>query len=114
MKRFVAMFDNEGFETIQEAPDLSAEKAFLHKLADTKDTELQEFKAMISAMQLRARFNPQRAPEIWLFSVNDELDDMTADDFAIMADNDPQGVADMIRRSGDCIYRMPKNKQVIS
>jgi len=50
---------------------------------------------------LRARANPQRHYEIYVFSATEGI---TKDDIQEMFDNSPQTAADTIRRVGRCIY----------
>lgn len=70
--------------------------------------ELKPAPVNLHAMTLRARFNPQRSPEIWSFE-----SDVDRDTLWQLAEDDPQTLVDAIRENGRCLYRTSKEKNVI-
>lgn len=106
-KIFVAYWDVEGFEFVMDITSYERKRL----LADISGKELDN-ESMIdfNALLLRARFNPQRFPEIWTFSTVDSLDEKTIKQFA---ETHPQELADLIRSNGRCVFSTPKNKRTI-
>lgn len=64
--------------------------------------------AILNAITMRARFNSQRHYEVYVIRVNDSI---TVDDMRKMFDENPQGMADLVRERGEKVYsdRMPTN-----
>lgn len=102
-------FDCEGFEAIVDVTEFAPEQAMLNKLAGNSEPDMR-FANMIGAMKLRARYNPQRAPEIWIIM----SEDFDADSIKQLSEEDPQFTADIVRKHGIPIWRTSKPKQVIS
>lgn len=104
--RYITLFDSEGFESIIDITcDVHhrAEAA----LCDEEDPQ-KEIAALINKMTLRARFNPQRSPEIWVFW--SDIDEKTL--YKSACEN-PQMMADLIRSKGVKLYGDAKTKRVI-
>jgi len=101
--KFLTMFDCEGFECLIDIT--KREQQFL--ISTLKGEEYKD-DLSLNAMMLRARFNPQRSPEIWVFSsyVNN-------DTFQQLKDEDPQSLVDLIREHGNCMWKNNPIKQVI-
>lgn len=55
----------------------------------------------LNALILRARYNPQRHYEIYTVDVDETI---TAKDMIDMFEEDPQGMADLIRDRGNQLY----------
>jgi hypothetical protein len=60
---------------------------------------------------LRARYNPQRSPEIWLFTATDTI---RQEELMDVAKDNPQYLVDLIREKGSCLYHNTSQKQVIT
>lgn len=101
--QFVAYFDNLGFECVIDIT--SAERK---QLMQTLKGEEPIPAFNINAMILRARFNPHRSPEIWIFESS--VAEFTLRDLAI---ENPQMLADLIRSHGHGVYVTPKIEQRI-
>lgn len=99
--QFIAYFDNLGFECIVDIT--SAER---QQLMQTIKGENLTPAFNINAMVLRARFNPQRFPEIWIFE--SEVDETT---LRTLAEEQPQQMADMIRLHGRPLFVTSKTEQ---
>jgi hypothetical protein len=103
LHQYVAYFDNLGFECVIDITS-SERQQLLQTIKGEEPTPAFN----INAMMLRARFNPQRSPEIWIFESN--VDEQT---FKQLAEQQPQQLADMIRSHGTAIFVSTKIEQKI-
>jgi hypothetical protein len=92
------MWDCNGFEVIKDCSSWERE-SLLNTIAGKK---LKPAPVNLQAMTLRARFNPQRNYEIWTFNAAEELDEDTLWRYA---EENPQALADLIRKNGKCLYK---------
>lgn len=104
-RTFITYWDCLGFETIVDITGYENKKL----LADIKGERF-EHPLNLHAMMLRAQFNPQRSPEIWLFTATAEI---TQQDLMQIAQDTPQYLVDLIREKGNCLFRNTPQKQVI-
>jgi hypothetical protein len=95
------MWDENGFENITDCTKWERE-SLLNTIAGKK---LGPAPVNLQAMTMRARFNPQRAYEIWTFNTEESLD---TDTLWSYAEADPQALVDMIRRNGKQLYSNAK------
>lgn len=103
---YICSWDNLGFETIV---DMTAWER--QSLLDTMaGKELSRPPINMQSLMLRAKFNPQRNPEIWSFNTVDEI---TEDDLWELANNNPQELADLIRKHGKKLYGYAGQKPLI-
>lgn len=104
--RYITLFDELGFESIIDitCDDAVRAEAVLYD----KDDPQKEIIQLINKLSLRARFNPHRSPEIWVFW--SEVDEKT---LFKSAEENPQAMADLIRSKGVNVFRSSKQKQVI-
>lgn len=98
LHQFIAYWDEEGFECLVDIT--SYERQAL--LANIKGDPLPAG-VNVNMLMLRARFNPQRSPEIWAFEST--VDEETLRE---LCDDDPQLLANTIRECGHNIFRTPK------
>ena len=105
-RRFIASWDCLGFECIVDCTSWERQ-SLLNTIAGK---EINPAPVNLHAMTMRARFNPQRSPEIWSFST---VDTITESDLKEIAKSDPQNLVDLIRERGTCLYDSPKQKAVI-
>lgn len=101
--KYLTMFDCEGFECLIDIT--SRERQYL--MAAIKGEEYKD-DISLNSMMLRARYNSQRSPEIWVFT--SLVDDATLQE---LKENEPQMLADLIRSHGHCLWRDTPSKQVI-
>jgi len=94
--KFVAMWDCNGLEAVEQLPD-PAETTF----ALLKGTEPPKPQFNIMHWRLRAQFNTQRHYEIYVF---DATKGITAEDIRDMFEASPQTAADTIRGIGTVFY----------
>lgn len=100
---FLAMWDSWGFETII---DVTAEER--DAVWSTLKGVPKQANIPYNAMLLRAKFNPQRSPEIYTFSASIDLETLRK-----YADESPQQLVNLIRDRGHKLYGEPKQKDVI-
>jgi hypothetical protein len=103
---FVCYWDCNGFECIVDMT--SWEKNCL--LDTIAGRPLTKPPVSLNMLTLRARFNPQRNPEIWTFNTTDE---MTEEDMWSYAEENPQALVDLIRARGKKIYGSKYTEPVI-
>ena len=103
MKLYLAYFDTLGFECVL---DLTThdKKAMWAALSDKTIPNQIPLHQMI----LRAKFNPQRFPEIWTFQSELDLKDILC-----YTKDMPQEMANLIRENGNKVFTTPKEKVVI-
>jgi hypothetical protein len=95
-RNFLVYFDNLGFEAVFDLGQIQSDAT----MAALKD-EHYSMPFNMNALLLRARFNPQRFPEIWVFEVADEV---TEENVRKMAAENPQALADFARANGKNFY----------
>lgn len=104
---YIAYWDCLGFEAIVDCTSWERQ-ALLDTIAGK---ELKPAPINLHAMMLRARFNPQRSPEIWSFTATEEI---AQSELKEIANENPQHLVDLIREKGTCLYRSIAPKQVIT
>lgn len=100
---YIAYFDSLGFECILDLTDHD-KRAMWDSLKGEQPKRLEAVPLMI----MRAKYNPQRFPEIWTFHSELDIDTLTK-----YSSNYPQELADLIREHGTKVYVTPKEKAVI-
>lgn len=95
------MWDENGFETLKDCTSWERE-SFLNTIAGK---ELTPAPVNLQAMTMRARFNPQRAYEIYTFNTDESIDEETL--WEIAREN-PQSLVNMIREKGKQLYSNAK------
>ena len=98
------MWDENGFETLKDCTSWERQ-TFLNTIAGK---ELTPAPVNLQAMTMRARFNPQRAYEIYTFNTDESIDEETLWE---IAQENPQSLVDMIRRNGKKLYSNAKLTQ---
>lgn len=102
MRYFIASWDEEGFECLQDItknhPDVWEKADLIDILSSKKDKPSKNpFLEQLSMMKMRARCNTHRFPEIYAFKADD---DITEEQVHAWRDSDPQGLVDWIRKNG--------------
>jgi hypothetical protein len=103
MSAYMAYFDTLGFEWIFNVTEYEKKKFW----AVLKGDEKVDFPIPRYAI-IRAQANPQRFPEIWAFESEISLDELNE-----YAKEQPQELADTIRRCGQNVFKTPKTESVI-
>lgn len=98
-KQWLVYWDNTGFEGIIDVGTHLEKEAFDLLVHDKRQD--QSISSIYNMMTMRARFNPQRNPEIWTFTSNE---DITEESLREVADRDPQWLVDWIRKNGTKMY----------
>ena len=94
---FICMWDENGFENITDCTKWERE-SLLNTIAGK---DLTPAPVNLQAMTMRARFNPQRAYEIYTFNTVDEFDEESLWE---IANENPQALVDLIREKGNRLY----------
>jgi hypothetical protein len=103
---YICYWDCNGFECIVDMTSWENQS-----LLDTiAGKPLKNPPVHLNALTLRAKFNPQRNPEIWTFNTDYE---MTEEDLWRYADENPQALVDLIREKGQKIYGYAQREPVI-
>lgn len=102
-RKFLAYFDCEGFECLRDITSVE-HRATRDILAgrEVKD------ELSLNAMMLRARYNPQRSPEIWVFTST-----VGGETLRDLSESEPQMLVDLIRKHGNCVWKNYPVKRVI-
>jgi hypothetical protein len=92
--KFITYFDILGFECLVDITSYERHRL----LAEISGAEVKS-PVNLNHMMMRARFNPQRNPEIWIFT-------STVDEAILskLAEDDPQALVDMIREHGHNVW----------
>lgn len=98
-KQWLVYWDNTGFEGIVDVGAHLEQEAF--DLLVHEKRQQQSVSSIYNMMTMRARFNPQRFPEIWTFT---STEDITEESLREVADRDPQWLVDWIRKHGTKMY----------
>lgn len=101
---YICMWDENGFETLKDCSSWERE-SLLNTIAGKP---LKPAPVNLQVMTMRARFNPQRAYEIWTFNAEESLDEET---LWKIADENPQELVNMIRSRGKKLYANAKNTE---
>lgn len=105
-RTFVCSWDSAGFEAIIDLTDWY-NGAVMNIL---QDNGLGDPPVNIQAMQMRARFNSHRNPEIWVLNTTEDFSEESLWEYA---QEYPQALADLIRSKGKPLYRNTAINQVI-
>lgn len=98
MSVFLFAFGNEGFESIVDLTRID-EEFLMAKMVDI-DRVPTSVSSIIHMLKMSAQFNGQRQVEIWMLNVDDGI---TEEHLREWADDDPQGLADIIRERGESV-----------
>lgn len=101
---FICMWDENGFEVLKDCSSWERE-SLLNTIAGKK---LSNPPVNLQAMTMRARFNPQRAYEIWTFNTVEDFDEESLWSYA---NENPQALVDMIREHGKRLYANERNRE---
>lgn len=99
---FLAFWCSDGFESIEDITEYADWDVFQaqERLSGNR-VETNPINQRITYYKLRARFNSQRHYELYGIRANDSI---TTEHLWQMAEENPQGTADMIRENGVKIY----------
>ena len=107
---FLLSWDMLGLETCVNLSELEGNQVFDilkgHKASNS-------INVMINAIVWRARYNPQRHYEVYSISMDK---DITKQDIMDMFESNPQAMAELIRKRGNCLFsaRYEHDKAVIT
>lgn len=104
MKQYIAMWDNLGFETIEDITEFVPaewDKLNAWRILQGEPEVPNPFNAQLNQMMFRARFNGQRNYELYGFT---SVPGITVENLWEWAHRDPQTLVDWIRQNGSKIY----------
>lgn len=106
--KWIVLFDRTGVDMLVPCDEMMARDA-LEWLGGKafKSEALQQ----LNIAKMRAQFNPQRHPEIWVY---DCQEDYSPDQMRKMWQYMPQSMADLVRKKGNCLYKTPREKDLIT
>tara|TARA_R110000851_G_scaffold56507_1_gene132006 strand:+ start:1148 stop:1507 length:360 start_codon:yes stop_codon:yes gene_type:complete len=102
-RKFVAYFDVLGFECLVDITSYERRK-LLAEISGAKVESPVDIKNLV----IRATYNPQRNPEIWVFTST--VDEVT---LSKLVQDDPQVLVDTIRECGHNVYGQHKHKRQV-
>jgi hypothetical protein len=108
MAEFLISWDTNGIEAIVPIGNMREEN-IAAKLSGENPPHA--IGSIYTAITMRARFNPQRSPQIWGINVDDEIDENT---LRKIADTTPQVLVDLVKEKGVMFYGDKMQKSVIS
>lgn len=97
MRYFLLSWDREGFECVQDITDQHPDnwdKSQLMLALKSNPVRKNPLFSQLGGMMMRARFNTQRDPEIYIIGVDDDIDIDTVREWS---KSDPQSLVDWTR-----------------
>lgn len=101
---YFAYWDCYGFECLTEIGSYERQRMF----DDISGKEPAKNPVNTRFWHLRALFNPQRNPEIWIFS-----SEVGPEDIQEISRSDPQHLVNLIRLHGTCLTKFSTTKEAI-
>jgi hypothetical protein len=108
MAEFLISWDTNGIEAIVPVGKMREENIAAKLSGENPPHAIGSIYNMLT---MRARFNPQRSPQIWGINVDDEIDENTLRN---IADTTPQILVDVVKEKGVMFYGDKLQKSVIS
>lgn len=108
MAEFLISWDTRGIEAIVPIGDMRSEN-IAAKLSGGKEPH--NIGSIYNMLTMRARFNPQRSPQIWGINVDDSI---TEETLRSIADTTPQVIVDLVKEKGVMFYGDKMQESVIS
>lgn len=109
--QWVVLFDTEGLDSLVPWGDLAQDRMMTKLSGGEMKSENPQH--IVSRLMLRARFNSQRSPEVWIYQTDTDID---YNEMQELWEADPQYMADLIRVKGEQLHGDKpgtKRKQVI-
>ncbi len=106
-QQWIVLFDSLGMDTLLPLDDLRQDDMIAIL---SGEQPVGGWNTRVIMMVHRARANQQRRAEVWAY---DTADDFTEPDMREMWQDAPQGMADLVRDKGTCLYRASRPKEVI-
>lgn len=102
-KTFLASWDCHGLESLLDLDMIGGLEMWevLKTTSETRGLRTRPINQIVTSLMLRARVNPQRNYEIYIFSVDNSV---TEDEVREMFDSAPQYSAELIRKRGTQVY----------
>lgn len=104
---WLVLFDCNGVDMLVPVDEIKNKEILLWMGGEEFQSELGTH---LSIAKMRAMANPQRHPEVWVYSTSDDL---PLEDMRKMWDERAQAMANLVRSKGTCVYKTPREKNVI-
>ena len=101
---YLLSWDCHGLEAVVNISDIEKEQmwsALKETKTDSNKGRSNTINSIVNMIVIRAKYNSQRHYEIYCIDTDDNI---SADDFRIMFEDNPQGMADLIRERGRQLY----------
>lgn len=108
MNRYVSLFSVNGFEKIIDISDDDQKKVELILYDKTYEDYKKHINSVIITLLNNAKSAEHTFPEVWIF-----WSDMSEDELWKNGQKNPQKLANMIRKRGECLYKTEKPKSLI-
>ncbi len=108
MAEFLISWDTRGVEAIFPIGDMRSEN-IAAKLSG--GSEPHNISSIYNMLTMRARFNPQRSPQIWGINVDGSI---TEETLRSIADTTPQVIVDLVKEKGVMFYGDKMQESAIS
>lgn len=108
MFKWIVMFDCLGVDMLVPCDEIM-NRDVLNWMGGQKFNR--ELSRHLQIAKMRAQANPQRSPEIWAYECDQE---MPYEEIRDLWESRPQYMADLVRKKGKCLYKLPREKNVIS
>jgi hypothetical protein len=106
-KQFVVLFDRCGVDTLIPCDEMKTREMLEWLGGKPHQSELAYH---IRIAMIRAQSNHQRFPEVWVYDCEQ---DFSESEMREMWNESPQGMADLVRKKGKCLFKSPRDKQLI-
>ena len=106
--KWIVLFDRTGVDMLVPCDEMMTRDALEWLGGKEFKGELRHH---LNVAKLRAQFNPQRAPEIWVYDCHE---DYSHEQMRKMWQHMPQSMADLVRKKGNCLYKTPREKDLIT
>lgn len=105
--QWLVLFDSQGLDWLIDCSTVQTEEVMRWMGGEKHKNVLGH---QLGMMVLRAKANPQRFPEVWAYTTEDDISEK---EMVEMWRNAPQNMADLIRQKGRCFYKFRRQKEVI-
>lgn len=108
-QNWLVLFDSQGLDWLVDCDSINAEDTMKWMGGEKYGNNLGQ---TIFLAVMRAKANPQRFPEVWAYSTDF---DVSEDQMTEMWNDNPQGMADLVRKKGRNFYKYsrPKKSKIV-
>ena len=104
--KWLVLFGSEGWEML-----VPCDEIINRDLLQFGDKKKFKMPGLANVAIVRARANPQRHPEVWVYDTEQDFSEV---EMRSMWDESPQRMADLVREKGNLLFREARGRQVIN